>query len=130
MKKPAKTKAARCATFKIPAIKKGEIYAGITLHEGKPMHLVLLPGDEKKNWKDAAAWAKAQGGELPNRHDALVLFENKKTRGKHEATWYWTSQTYASNADYAWYQDFGYGSQYDDHKSNENRCRAVRRVAI
>lgn len=114
----------------LPKLKKGEIYAGITIADGKPAHLILLPGDEQKTWKDAGAWAKEKGGELPNRHDMLALFENEATRAKFEATWYWTSQTYARLADYAWLQYFGYGGQYYGRKGNTLRCRAVRRVAI
>jgi hypothetical protein len=113
-----------------PKLKKGEIYAGISIADGKPVHLVLLPGDTSLPWEKAVAWAKKQGGDLPNRHDMLTLFENDKTRAKLEATWYWTSQANTRNTDYAWGQGFGYGSQDDDHKGDDYRCRAVRRVTI
>ena len=88
------------------------IYAGLTLHDNAPMALVLLPGDEKLNWKDAIAWAAKQGGELPSRVDHLVLLKNLKAEFKD--TWYWSSETYASHADYAWCQNFGSGFQYGD----------------
>jgi len=35
-------------TPKAPKLKKGEIYAGITVHKGKPCHLVLLPDVKEK----------------------------------------------------------------------------------
>ena len=112
----------------LPKLKKGEINVGITLHDNKPHHLILLPGDEKKNWKDAVAWAKKKGAELPSRIDMLVLFERAKD--KFEKTWYWTGQEYAGTADYAWIQYFSNGGQGSYHESDACRCRAVRRVAI
>ena len=111
-----------------PKLKKGERYAGISLHEGKPCHLVLLPGDEEKNWKDAGAWAAEQGGELPNRHDALVLHDNLNDQFQRD--WYWTSVPYAHNGAYAWFQSFYYGDQDGSRKDDDYRARAVRRVAI
>jgi hypothetical protein len=111
-----------------PKLKKGETLIGLTLHEGKPHHLILLAGDEKKNWKDAVAWAKKKGGVLPSRIDMLVLFE--RAAAKFEKTWYWTSQEYTGAAGYAWGQFFGGGSQGCDFVSNDGRARAVRRVPI
>lgn len=111
-----------------PKLKKGETYVGLTLHDQKPHHLILLAGDEKKNWKDAIAWAKKKGGELPSRIDMIVLYELAKD--KFQTTWYWTGQEYAGLAVSAWVQHFGYGGQYSGRKSYDGRCRAVRRVPI
>lgn len=111
-----------------PALKKGETYVGITLHDDKPHHLILLTGDEKKNWKDAGAWAKKLGGVLPSRMDALVLFERAKN--KFEGAWYWTGQEVAGDADFAWIAFFYGGCQDWFRKSSDSRCRAVRRVTI
>lgn len=115
--------------FPIPALKKGEVYAGVLVEAGKPKHhLVLLPGDESKNWAGAGAWAKKKGGTLPTRKEQALLFAN--AADKFQPRWYWSSEAHASDADCAWCQNFGYGSQFNDLKSNVFRCRAVRRVAI
>ena len=46
-------------------------YAG---PDGKTTVAILLPGEKKDvTWKDALAWAKDQGGDLPNRVEALLL---------------------------------------------------------
>jgi hypothetical protein len=119
----------RCAL--LPAIGaplEDGIYAGITVHMDLPLALVLLPGEDKLPWAKAGNWAKAQGGILPSRFDALVLFKNLKKEFKEE--WYWTSEEYAGYADFAWVQGFDYGDQSSDHKSDVCRCRAVRRAAI
>ena len=47
-----------------------------------------------------------------------------------ERDWYWTSTQHASASDYAWYQDFYYGSQLNFHKDYGNRARAVRRITL
>ena len=112
----------------IGAAFEGGLYAGLTLHEGRPHALVLLPGDESKDWKAAGAWAAEQGGILPSRIDLLVLWQNLPKEFREE--YYWSSETYARYADYAWNQSFDYGYQVDVRKSDDGRCRAVRRVAI
>ena len=106
----------------------GGIYAGLTIHENLPMALVLLPGDENLTWSKAKDWAVKQGGVLPSRMDALALWKNLP--GEFKKEWYWTSEEYAGNADFAWLQSFDYGGQGNNHKSDGFRCRAVRRVAI
>jgi hypothetical protein len=105
-----------------------EIYAGITLHGNEAFALVLLPGDYEGNWQGALAWAEKQGGMLPSRFDALVLWQNLKGHFKKEA--YWTSEQLAVDADWAWCQDFYDGYQYCYGKSGELRARAVRRVPL
>jgi hypothetical protein len=121
--------AAAGASLTIPALKKGETYAGVLLKDGKPSHhLIVLPGDERKNWKDAIAWAKKQGGEIPTRKEQALLFANAS--GVFEGAWYWSSEEYSGTADYAWIQYFLNGLQFSFHKSDDYRCRAVRRVPI
>ncbi|TAK45296.1 MAG: DUF1566 domain-containing protein [Betaproteobacteria bacterium] len=113
----------------LPDLAKGETYAGILLKDGKPAHhLVLLPGGTTATWKDAIAWAKKQGGELPTRKEQALLFAN--AADEFEPRWYWSSKEYAGTADYAWVQGFSFGYQCDVHKSYGCRARAVRRVAI
>jgi len=48
-----------------------------------------------------------------------------------DQAWYWSSTQLAADSAYAWMQHFGYGYQYDDHKSyGGSRARAVRRLVI
>jgi hypothetical protein len=47
-----------------------------------------------------------------------------------QPTWYWSSEGDAADSDYAWYQFFDDGNQYEGNKSNESRARAVRRVPL
>ena len=92
----------------------GGIYAGLTLLDNRVKALVLLlPGDEELNWKDAIAWAEKQGGVLPSRVDALILWQNLPNEFKKEA--HWTGTQHAANSDYAWYQHFDYGYQSYDY---------------
>lgn len=127
---PARTTEARIPS--LPAIGKewlGGIYAGITVHGERPHVLVLLPGDVSSvDWQRAQEWAKEQGGVAPSRMDMLMLWQN--LRAEFKDAWYWTSEVYEKDADFAWFQVFGLGDQYDGLKSGTFRCRAVRRVAI
>jgi hypothetical protein len=109
----------------------GEEYAGrIIGKDGDPgYHLVLLPGDaEDIKWKDAIAWAKDQGGELPTRREQSLLFANLQEHFK--GAWYWSAQEYEPNTESAWFQFFTYGGQSTNHKDGELRARAVRRLPI
>lgn len=126
-----KTKSAPSAavTITLPALAKGEIYAGVLLKDGQPSHhLVLLPGETTAAWKSAIAWAKDQGGELPTRKEQALLLANAADQFKRD--WYWSSEEYAGSAYFAWFQFFGTGDQSYDHKSGRYRARVVRRVAI
>lgn len=111
-----------------PALADGEIYVGITLHDNRPHHLVLLPGNSKSGWEAAGRWAKAQGGVLPSRHDGLVLFRHARAQFKREA--YWLDEQLADDPSIAWYQDFNWGYQPSLSLSWKFRVRAVRRVPI
>ena len=109
----------------------GEEYAGIILGKnGEPdYHLILLPGEaEKVTWTQATKWAKTTGGELPTRREQRVLFANAKEHFKPE--WYWSGESLASDAGFAWGQLFNFGNQYSGRKSYEGRARAVRRLPI
>lgn len=112
----------------IGAAWKGGIYAGLTVHDNDPAELILLPGDEELNWKDAGAWAEKQGGVLPSRIDQLVLFKNLKA--EFQEAWYWSGEQYAHDDAYAWCQSFSYGGQFSTHKSSHGRARAVRRLPL
>lgn len=111
-----------------PQLKTGEIYVGITLHDDRLHHLILLAGTTKSDWKAAGQWAREQGGTLPSRHDGLVLF--KHARAQFDRDWYWLDEQHADDPAFAWFQYFGWGNQYADHVDFVLRARAVRRVPI
>lgn len=75
---------------------------------------------------------------LPSRLEQLVMFNELrelmafKPGGKQgcESTWYWSSTQHAEVADYAWSQNFGYGSQGITRKDFKLRARAVRRIKL
>lgn len=107
----------------------GGTYAGLTLHDNTPMHLVLLDGEaEDLTWAKAKDWANGleDNAELPSRFDALVLFTN--LRDKFQKAYYWTAAP--SEPGYAWCQDFSDGDQSWGHVNDELRARAVRRLPI
>lgn len=113
----------------LPVLDAGETYAGLTIHNNTPMHLVLLPGDhDDATWKKAKAWAEELGGELPSRIDLLVLWQNLP--GAFRKEWYWSGETRASDESDAWYQGFYGGSQLWGNELTKLRARAVRRLPI
>jgi hypothetical protein len=117
-------------TITQPELNIGEIYAGAIINpDGTGHHIILLTGDKDDgNWDDAMAWAKSLGGDLPNRVESALLFNQSKEQFKPE--WYWTNEQHASYSSYAWYQNFYNGSQDYDSKDYELRARAVRRLVI
>jgi hypothetical protein len=129
----AKFEAQRPTVLSIPLahieLQHGERYAGLIVgDDGKPSHhLILLLGDgESLNWKKAQEWAKAQGGELPNRREQALLYANLK--GEFQPAWYWSSERYSAAS--AWSQGFGYGYQDNYRQNGELRARAVRRLSV
>jgi hypothetical protein len=114
----------------IPTLKRGERYAGLILNNGKLKgghHLILLPG-EGQNLTHAAAldWAKKKKAHLPERTEARLLWANQPKEFKPEA--YWLATPCGGLDAYAWVQRFYGGGQLYNHKNNEFRARAVRRV--
>ena len=112
-------------------LKKGEVYAGLILgKDGAPdHHLIVIPGEiEKATFAEAQKWAKKQGGDLPTRREQRVLFANAKEA--FQPDWYWSGEPYASDARYAWFQDFYDGDQYYYDVDDRCRARAVRRLPI
>lgn len=75
---------------------------------------------------------------MPSRLEQLVMFNELrelrafKPDGKQacESTWYWSSTQHAEDADFAWCQYFGDGSQSDYRKDSKLRARAVRRIKL
>jgi hypothetical protein len=74
------------------------------------------------------AWAKKQGGDLPDRVEQAVLFRDHSDKFKREA--YWSNTQHAGGSSYAWGQGFSHGYQDDWRKCYELLARAVRRVTI
>jgi hypothetical protein len=115
----------------------GGIYAGIVRGDpGQPDYRLIVCAEDnpKVNWADAGAWAaglEADGHKdftLPKRKEQAILFGNVPEL--FEADWYWSNAQCEHVNDYAWFQHFSLGSQYDFLKDNHCRARAVRRVAI
>jgi hypothetical protein len=117
-------------TITLPELAPGEHYAGIVLADGKPSHhLILLPAyKESATWKQAGAWAKEQKADLPTRQEQSLLFANCKPHI--EGGWYWSSEPYAGDSAYAWFQSFDGGIQFHWRKDGSARVRVVRRVPI
>jgi hypothetical protein len=114
----------------------GGVYAGIMRgREGEPdYHLIVGQSIDKTIWekaKSAAASMEAEGHRdftLPFRAEQALQFANVPEMFEKE--WYWSCEQRAEDADYAWGQYFGYGGQGCNHKYNEFRSRAVRRLII
>lgn len=115
----------------------GGIYAGtVRGDEGQPdYHLILAePDRERINWKDATEWAAGLDADghndftLPKRREQAILFGNVKDR--FADAWYWSCETHASDAGFAWDQDFNGGYQSGGRKGGSCRARAVRRLVI
>ncbi len=91
-----------------PDLNPGETYIGfIGQADGNYYDVILLPGDnDDADWDAQMAWAAGQGGDLPDRVEQAMLFKHFKDQ--FQADWYWSSETHAEDAGYAWYQNFGY----------------------
>jgi len=121
--------AVKIPAFPMPELAKGEAYAGIILKDGAPdYHLVAMAGEKELDWKDALDYAKKQGGALPDRREARLLWVN--CAEKFQKRWYWTSEQHAAYSVYAWFQYFSDGGQYYGNKGYRYLARAVRRVPI
>ncbi|MES2959770.1 MAG: DUF1566 domain-containing protein [Pseudomonadota bacterium] len=104
-------------------------FFGLTTDKAGAHHaVVLLPDrtDKRLTWKQALAWAKKAGGELPTRPISALLYALAKDRI--EADWYWTSEAF--DGSYAWNQGFEGGTQSGNPKSYEGRAVAVRLIQL
>ena len=107
----------------------GGIFAGVvTCKDGVHRAVIRLPENGTDlTWKKALTWAKKQGGELPTRPVAAMLFANVKATLP--SGWHWTSEE--DGASYAWYCYFYYGIQfYGTLKSYECGAVAVRLIPL
>ncbi|MBN8749494.1 MAG: DUF1566 domain-containing protein [Variovorax sp.] len=114
----------------------GGTFAGvITQKDGQHVAVVLLPAQaEDVAWQAAMDWATEQGGQLPTRPMAALLFANVKPQLRER--WHWTNETLDlgddddDDASYAWICDFSYGGQSYDLKSYEGCAVAVRCIPL
>ena len=106
----------------------GGTFAGLTTKpDGTHCAVVLLPDNGTDlTWAKAKTWAKKQGGELPSRPVAALLFANIKA--SLQPKWHWTSEEY--DASYVWLCNFGYGPQTYSYKSFKGSAVAVRYIKI
>lgn len=106
----------------------GGSFAGITTKpDGTHCAVVLLPAQGTDlDWTAAKAWAAEQGGELPSRPVAALLFANVKAQLR--TRWHWTADE--DGASYAWLCFFNHGSQTSDHMSYEGGAVAVRLIHL
>ena len=106
----------------------GGTFAGLTTKpDGTHCAVVLLPDNGTDlTWAKAKTKAKKQGGELPSRPVAALLFANIKA--SLQPKWHWTSEEY--DASYVWLCNFGYGPQTYSYKSFKGSAVAVRYIKI
>lgn len=120
----------RMSHIGIPELAEGEIYVGIVgdMH-GNAHHVILLPGDnDDATFADAIEWAKSIGGDLPTRVEQAMLWASH--RGQFRKDLYWSNETHHESDEYAWFQTFYDGCQYDGPEDSGHRARAVRRLPI
>ena len=98
-------------------------FSGVTTRsDGIHCAVVLLPGKaEDLTWEDAKAWVAEQGGELPTRPVAALLFANVKPALSPE--WHWTADQYGKS--YAWNCGFD-----DGHQSYHRKYEELSAVAV
>lgn len=101
----------------------GGTFAGLTtLKDGTHCAVVLLPArGEGLTWQQAMDWAKEQGGELPTRSAAALIFANVQDRP--QEGWHWTNEEYS--ALYAWRCNCYDGGQRNYYKSRGSHAIAV-----
>lgn len=88
--------------------------------------VILLDGEARDlPWKDALAWARSRGGDLPTRAELEITTpELRKRLGIH--VWsHWTNEE--ASADEAWGRNFDMGYKGTFRKDWKLRARAVRR---
>ena len=106
----------------------GGTFAGLTTKpDGTHCAVVLLPGTGTDlTWTKAKTWAEEQGGELPSRPVAALLFANVKA--SLQLGWHWTSEEF--DASFAWLCYFDDGHQFYGRKSFEGSAVVVRYIKI
>ncbi len=116
-------------TLTMPELRDGERYVGAIITPAYMRHTILLPGDnDPASWPAQMKWAQSIDGVLPDCVEGALLHATMKDEFQGE--WYWLCELHVSTFDYAWYQDFGYGTQGDNDKGFKFRARAVRHVEV
>ena len=107
----------------------GRFVGIITTVSGVHCAVVLLPAHaEDVTWEDAKAWAAEQGGELPTRPVAALLYALSKPAL--QPHWHWISDEYEFDASSAWRCNFYFGLQNGAYKSYEGCAVAVRLIPV
>ena len=93
------------------------------------LEVVQFDFPDKMNWTDAKAASEelGNGWRLPSKDELNILYENKDKIGNFEGTYYW-SLTEANNSNFAWNQDFFFGTQKDHY--NKNNTLSVRAIKL
>jgi hypothetical protein len=106
----------------------GGTFAGLTTSTDGTHHAVILLPEHGTSltWAKSNARAKKQGGELPTRPVASLLFANVKD--KLQPGWHWTSEE--DDASYAWGCGFSIGNLGLTRKSYEGSAVAVRLIPL
>ena len=103
------------------------VCAIISADGSRSYFLILLPGELGPSpWDMAAHWSATNGGALPDRAEAYLLF--KYMRGVFKSEPYWTNEH--PYYDYSLSQNFDNGYQDAQERSVILRARAVRRIPI
>ena len=79
-------------------------------------------------WNEAVAWCESIGQELPPREVLLMAYLNPEKRGGFAGNYYWSSTEY--NSDFAWVQNFYYGTQGNNGKDGALPVRAVMGIKV
>jgi len=82
------------------------------------------------NWEDAKKVCAdlGDGWRLPTREELHIMWLNRKSIGGFAAAYYWSFSEDDTN--FAWFQNFNYGNQNYNFKSNAYYVRAVRDLII
>ena len=116
----------------LPALKQplegGRFCGVITTPDGQHCAVVLLEDrpTERLAWKKAGEWATSIGGRLPSRPIAALLYS--LARDLIAADWYWTDEP--EDDDFAWYCNFGNGSQSCLRQDGKGAAVAVRMIPL
>ena len=113
-----------CSETSIPGVE------GTDIGMGKFNTNAIVKGCGESNIAAKIASSYRGGGRkdwfLPSKDELNLMYKNlyKAVIGGFDDRYYWSSsQKDASNA---WFQNFSYGTQYDNHKNYDYRVRAVR----
>lgn len=117
-------------TVPAPNLLSGEKYVcSIIEPNGAKYHLTLLEGDNDGTDQDSQLeWAAKQGGDLPDLTEQALL--RKYLPNEFQQCAYWSKEKHKTESGWAWYTNFGYGSQNYDDTSSKLRGRAVRRLVF